>query len=78
MNFRNQSGVDLDFEIGGVRYGVPVAGTVEIPDRVAYCVKLHGLPLAEVAQTEETEDSSASIGSFNFDPPKPIPSRKKN
>lgn len=76
MIFRNQTDHELSFVIASVRYDVPVSGTVEIPDVVAYAVKLHGLPLAEVvAQTEETEDGSARIGSFNFDPPK---SRKKN
>lgn len=64
MIFRNQTDHGLSFVIASVRYDVPVSGTAEIPDAVAYCVKAHGLPLAEVVETSEptmvVEDVEAS------------------
>jgi hypothetical protein len=38
---------DLDFELGGRRYIVPRGSEVEIPDRIAYCIRARGLALAE-------------------------------
>ncbi len=45
MKFRNISGLELDFKIDSARFQVGVGELVDIPDAVAYCVKLHGLPL---------------------------------
>lgn len=52
MKFRNQRDHALDFELDAKRYIVDAFGTVEIPDRVAYCVALHGLPLSEDVTVE--------------------------
>jgi hypothetical protein len=50
QRFVNVAGVALDFELGGVRYRVAIGATVEIPERVAYAVGKHGLPLAPEAR----------------------------
>lgn len=52
MKFVNLTQKDLAFEIHGKHYSVPVGGECEVPDRVAYCVKLHGLPLTPAADVE--------------------------
>ena len=49
MKFDNTSGMHLDFELHGKRYKLAPHETVEIPDRVAHAVRLHGLPLVEAA-----------------------------
>lgn len=49
MKFANTSGMSLDFELHGKRYKLAPHETVEIPDRVAYAVGRHGLPLVEAA-----------------------------
>ena len=51
MRFRNTAHVALEFELGGVRHQVPVGGSCEVEDRVAYAVPLYGLPLVEEAET---------------------------
>lgn len=45
MKFVNTSGVDLDFELAGTRYQVRPHETIDVPDRYAYAVAKHGLPL---------------------------------
>lgn len=69
MRFRNLCDHKLNFELDGVRYDVEGRSTVEIPDRVAYCVKLHGLPLAEDLPVEAEPET---------EPSQEKPSRKKN
>lgn len=48
MLFLNATDKTLHFELDGVAYDVPTGATATIPDRIAYCVKLHGLPLTPV------------------------------
>lgn len=47
MKFHNPMEHPLDFQIGDQRYKVAVGGEVNIPDRLAYCVRAYGLPLKE-------------------------------
>lgn len=49
MKFRSTHETQpLDFALDGVRYAVPVGGTCDVPDRIAFSVKLLGLPLEPV------------------------------
>lgn len=70
MIFRNQRSHGLNFELDGVRYLVEPSGKVEIPDRVAYCVALYGLPLSEATAEPAVEPV--------VEPADSKPSRKKN
>lgn len=47
--FKNTAPVELSFELDGVPHQVPVGGTCEIEDRVAYAVGLLRLPLVPTA-----------------------------
>lgn len=55
MKFVSVAKVDLKFKIDGVVYEVPVGGSCEVPDRIAYTVKGRGLPmkLADELATEQ-------------------------
>lgn len=48
MKFQNVTPHDLNFKINGVTYEVPVGESCEIPDRIAFAVALHGLPLKAI------------------------------
>lgn len=61
MRFRNTKEVALDFTLGGDRYQVPVGGTCEIPDRIAYAVVKHGLPLLPDPESA-TADERVGVG----------------
>jgi hypothetical protein len=45
VKFVNTSGFDLDFVLADKRYQVPPHETIDVPDRYAYAVAKHGLPL---------------------------------
>lgn len=74
MKFRNQRDHALAFELDGHRYDVEARASVEIPDRVAYCVALHGLPLAPELPADPVVEPTPEPA------PEPVdkPSRKKN
>lgn len=50
MKFRNKTETALSFKLANVDYKVGVGEFVVIPDRYAYAVALHGLPLVEVTE----------------------------
>lgn len=52
MRFVNLSGRPLKFDLAGVVYECADACEVDIPEKVAFCVKLHGIPLTPAADVE--------------------------
>ena len=46
MRFQNTAGTALDFQFHGKRVKVPLGGSVEIPDQMAFAIAMMGLPLA--------------------------------
>lgn len=52
MKFVNLGEQPLKFEILNVNYECAVAGSVEIPDKVAFCVALHGIKLTPASDVE--------------------------
>lgn len=50
MKFVNRIDKPLSFDLGGDHYEVPVGGHCHVPERYAYAVKLHGLPLDPVEE----------------------------
>ncbi len=58
MKFQNIAPHDLKFEIDGVTYVVPVGGSCEIPDRIAYTIKGRGLPM-KPAEDPKAEPKAA-------------------
>lgn len=48
MKFRNKIGKPLSFDLGGKHYDVEAGGECDVPDRIAYAVARHGLPLEPV------------------------------
>lgn len=62
MKFVNTKPHDLKFEIDGVVYEVPVGGSCEIPDRIAYVVAAHGLPMKPAAEVEEAPKAASRRG----------------
>jgi len=51
VKFRNKIDKPLSFDLGGKHYDVEVGGECDVPDRIAYAVEKHGLPL-EPAKNE--------------------------
>lgn len=52
MRFVNLTQLPLAFEICGQAFAVPVLDEVEIPEKLALSVKLHGIPLTPLTDAE--------------------------
>ncbi len=48
MMFKNRMQFPLSFDVHDTHYDVEIDGVVEIPDKYAYVVALHGLPLDQL------------------------------
>lgn len=55
MRFRNAINKPLKFELGGNLYEVEVGGFCEVPDKISYAVKGHGLPLEPVEDEPQAD-----------------------
>lgn len=60
MRFVSTALVALDFEIDGDRYQVPIGGSCEIPDHLAYVPAAHRLPLVPCSRTSTAEPAAAA------------------
>lgn len=63
MRFHSTIDRTITFDIARQRYTVPPRGQVDIPDRVAYVVEAHGLPLAEGPGADGAPE--ATVASFD-------------
>lgn len=64
MRFRNRTSDPLAFDFDARNaFTVEPGGYVEIPDRLAFCVKLHGLPLDEAPETGAASSGVADAAS---------------
>ena len=61
MKFVNLGEKPLKFDLGGAWYECAVAGEVDIPERVAFCVALHGIPLTPAAEVEPAKAAPAIV-----------------
>lgn len=81
MKFVNLSDRPLKFDLGGVVYECDVANEVDIPEKVAFCVKLHGIPLTPSSEVEPVKavPAVAELSLPVSDPePKPVkPAKSK-
>lgn len=60
MKFRStHASQPLGFTLDGMRYDVPVGGTCEIPEQLAFAVKLIGLPLEPASDVPAERESPA-------------------
>jgi len=63
MRFINKAKRLLDFDLDGNRYKVEPGGSCDIPDHVAYAVKLHRLPLVEESEVKPSVVTKGKPGS---------------
>lgn len=66
MKFVNLSEKPLKFDLGSEVYECGVACEVDIPEKVAFCVKLHGIPLTPSSDVEPAKPVDAPE-------PEPVP-----
>lgn len=52
---------DLHFELAGKVYDVPVGGTCEVPDRIAYAIESRGLPMKPAAELESAAKPAPAV-----------------
>jgi len=52
-------GKPLDFELGGIRYKVPLKGECDIPSKFAFSVKSRGLPLEQGPHPDSSPERPA-------------------
>ncbi len=69
MLFRNLNSYALSFEIDGVKYAVEPGAGCEVPDAIAFAVKLHGLPLTPADECEEKAAPAADEGETSVPAP---------
>lgn len=60
MKFVSVAKQDLHFEIDGKVFDVPVGGSCEIPDRIAYVIAGRGLPMKPAGEVKAAEPAPAS------------------
>lgn len=79
MKFVSTAKVALVFAIDGTTYGVPVGGSCEIPDRIAYVVKSRGLPMVPASEVKPAKLSADEMSEAELEAataPKPAASRR--
>jgi hypothetical protein len=82
VKFVNLGDRPLKFDLGGVVYECAVAGSVEIPDRVAFCVALHGIKLTPASEVEPAakpapEPEPAPVVEYAPEPAPAAPEKKR-
>lgn len=78
MKFVNLSEKPLKFDLGGAMFECDVAGEVDIPEKVAFCVKLHGIPLTPASEVEPVKVAHVVAGPVAEPESEPVkPAKKK-
>lgn len=77
MKFVNLGEKPLKFDLCGEWFECEVAGAVEIPEKVAFCVKLHGIPLTPASEVEPAPAAAPVAEPEPVVEPEPMVSKSK-